>query len=88
MAKYEEHKKNRERKINTLTKELEDLNQSYEDLQTAMGTQTVVLEKCQDQLRDQKAYNEDMSQKLHMATQGRHDFEVRLAEEFEKGHTM
>ena len=53
-----------------------------------MGTQTIAFGKCKDQLEDEKYVNEDLNKKVHLATQGRHEFEIKLAEEYEKGGTM
>ena len=46
------------------------------------------MEKLSKQLKDEKDFNNEMSEKLHLATQGRHEFEVRLREEYDKGRTM
>jgi predicted nucleic acid-binding Zn-ribbon protein len=75
----------REEKIAGLKKELDETISKFDELDIKYGSLNIEYEKVKDQKNNSNRDLEDTVQKLHLTNKVRHETEIRLAEEVEKG---
>ena len=75
----------REERIAKLKQELDETVAKYEELDIKFGSLNIEHDKVKDQKNTSTKDLEDTVKKLHLTNKVRHETEIRLAEEVEKG---
>lgn len=75
----------REERISKLKQELTDTMEKFEELDIKFGSLTIEYDKVKDQKVNAMKDLEDTVKKLHLTNKVRHETEIKLAEEIEKG---
>lgn len=75
----------REERIAKLKQELDETVAKYEELDIKYGSLSIEYDKVKDQKNTSSKDLEDTVKKLHLTNKVRHETEIRLAEEVEKG---